>query len=268
MVAAAVVPAVAQIPAFSISTFAGVGRPTGDNGTASASLLNNPSGVALDSAGNLFIAEQGAHRIRRIDKSGQITTIAGTGVRGYSGDGGPALAARIFSPASITVDPSGTIYFTDIDVDVVRKITPDGIISTVAGTGVNGFSGDNGPATAAQLNLPYAVAVQFGFLYIADTGNNRIRRVSPAGIISTVAGTGEDAGLRLGGPGITTPISEPDGLAFDSAGTLYISEYGLDRVLKLDAAGNITPIAGSAATGETGDGGPALQATLNGPTGW
>ena len=130
-----------------------------------------------------------------------------------------------------------------------------------------GFSGDNGQATAAQLFLPYAVAVQFGFLYIADTGNNRIRRIAPSGVITTVVGTGDDSGLRFGGPGATTPISEPDGLAFDTAGTLYISEYGLDRVLKFDATGTVTPIAGNGATGETGDGGPALQAMLDGPGG-
>ena len=267
LLAAVAAAAMGQTGLYTINTVAGVGRPTGDGGAASTALLNQPTGLVTDSAGNIFFSDQGAHLIRKIDTAGKITTIAGTGTRGNSGDGGPALQATIFSPAGLTLDPAGNLYFTDTFVDVVRRVGTDGKISTVAGSAKAGFSGDGGPAISAQLNSPAAVAFFQGFLYIADTGNNRVRRVAPNGVISTVAGTGDDFGSRLGGPGPNTPVSEPYGLAFDGAGTLYISEYGVDRVLKLDASLLLSPVAGTGQTGEAGDGGPALQAALNGPSG-
>ena len=256
-----------QTGLYTINTVAGVGRPTGDGGAASTALLNQPTGLATDSAGNIFFSDQGAHRIRKIDTAGKVTTVAGTGIRGNTGDGGPALQATIYSPAGLALDLAGNIYFADSARDVVRRVGTDGNITTVAGSAKTGFSGDGGPATAAQLNAPEAVAFFQGLLYIADTGNNRVRRVASNGVISTVAGTGDDFGSRLGGPGPNTPVSEPYGLAVDGAGTLYISEYGVDRVLKLDASLMLTPLAGTGQTGEAGDGGPALQAALNGPSG-
>ncbi len=259
--------AAAQTVNYTISTVAGIGRPPGDNGPAIAALLNAPGGVATDSAGNVYFAEGDSHRIRKVDSAGRIATIAGTGDRGYSGDGGPALFAKLIQPLGIAVDASGAVYFTDVSAHVVRRITPDGFISTVAGKGTRGFSGDGSQATAAQLNTPVAVAVFGGALYIADTGNNRVRRVAANGVISTIIGTGQNAGSRAGGPGPSIPVAQPDGLAFDAAGTLYISEFGLGRVLKADTALNVAPIAGSAQLGEGGDGGPALLATLNGPSG-
>jgi len=256
-----------QTAGYVIETIAGIGRPTGDNGPATAALLNTPAGIAIDRAGNVFFTEESAHRVRKIDAAGKITTIAGTGIRNYSGDGGAAVRASVLSPAAVAVDPSGNVYFSDIAANTIRKISPEGIITRIAGTGIASFSGDGGQATGASLNHPYALAFNAGYLYIADTDNYRVRRIAPTGIITTVVGTGVNAGTRLGGLGITSPVASPYGLVFDAIGNLYISEYGLDRVLKLDPALNLTLFAGSGEQGETGDGGSALLATLNGPSG-
>src|SRR2546427_399671 len=183
---------------------AGSGKPgsSGDGGLAISAQLYAPTGVAVDGAGDLFIADTGNHRIRKVAPAGTITTVAGIGMRGLSGDGGPAASAQLYDPADVAVDGAGNLFIADSGNQRIRKVSPAGTITTVAGIGkpefhsglllaIPGFSGDGGPATSAQLNGPVRVAVDgAGNLFIADSGNQRIRKVSPAGTITTVAGNG------------------------------------------------------------------------------
>ncbi|MEK9523419.1 RICIN domain-containing protein [Streptomyces sp. NPDC087908] len=194
-----------------------------------------------------------------------VTTVAGTGTAGSAGDGGPAVAAQLNRPYGIAVDSTGTLYFSDYSGHRVRKITTDGKISTVAGTGTAGFRGDGGPAEAAQLHAPREVAVDgAGALYIADSNNHRIRKVTADGKISTVAGTGA-AGFRGdGGPATAGQLNLPLGVAVDSTGNLYIADYYNHRVRKVAADGTISTVAGNGTAGAKGDGGPAVAAQLNG----
>jgi sugar lactone lactonase YvrE len=163
-----------------ITTFAGNGTPgySGDGESATSAQLNNPNGIAVDSLGNIYIADQYNYRIRKVDSDGKITTIAGNGTPGYSGDGGPATSAQLYNPSGVAVDSDGNIYIADNNNYRVRKVDSSGKITTFAGTGTAGYSGDGGPATLAQLNWPYGVAVDsVGNIYIADRSNNRIRKV-------------------------------------------------------------------------------------------
>src|SRR5207249_4108531 len=180
-------------PGGTISTYAGSGNFgfSGDGGPATAAELNFPRDVALDPAGNLYIADSGNSRIRKVSPGGTISTYAGSGSRGFSGDGGPAAAAQLNNPVGMALDPAGNLYIADITNNRIRKVTPGATISTYAGSGTGPFSGDGGPATAAQLSSPAAVALALpSNLYIADDGNYRIRKVTPGGTISTYAGGG------------------------------------------------------------------------------
>ena len=173
-----------------IDTIAG-GLGIGDNGPAVQAQLAYPTGVVVDGAGNVYIADNFNHRIRRVDASGTVTTIAGTGEAGYSGDGGPAVQAQLSYPTGVAVDNAGNLYIADRRNHRIRRVDPKGIITTAAGTGVSGYSGDNGPAVQAQLSRPRDVALDStDNLYIADSYNNRIRRVDTSGTIVTFAGTG------------------------------------------------------------------------------
>ena len=177
-------------PSGTITTFAGGGDALGDGGPAVQARLGLPDGLAVDAAGNLYIADIVA-RIRRVDPSGTISTIAGTGERGFAGDGGPASEARLNHPAGVAVDDAGNLYIVDKQNLRIRRVDSSGRITTVAGSGEEGFAGDGGPAVEAKLNYPAGVAVDAaGNLYIADFQNNRIRKVDPSGIITTIAGTG------------------------------------------------------------------------------
>jgi sugar lactone lactonase YvrE len=222
-----------------ISTVAGNGTRgfSGDGGPATAAQLDILVGVAVDSAGNLYIADSFNFRIRKINAGGVISTVVGNGTPGDSGDGGPATAAELGNPTGIAVDSSGNLYFSDIHFHRVRKVTTDGIISTVAGTGTAGFSGDGGPAASSQLNGPIGVAVDSeASLYIADQSNFRIRKVTTSGVISTVAGNGT-SGLNLDtGPATEAQLSLPAGVAVDSAGDLYIADPGNFTVRKVSFA--------------------------------
>ncbi len=261
-------PLFGQSLSYTVSTVAGQTRPLGDGGLATAALLYTPQGVAVDTSGNIYFSDQDNHRVRKIDTAGRITTVAGTGVRGYTGDGGPATAATMYQPYGLAFDKAGNLYIADYFTDSVRKVAPNGIITTFAGTGVTGFSGDGGAATSARLNSPYAVvADNSGNVYIADAGNNRVRKVSVTGVISTFVGTGTDASSIRGGSGTTVPVSEPHGLAVDASGNLYVSEYGTERISKVDPNGNLTPFAGNFGYGVSGDGGPALSASFASPQG-
>ena len=260
----------APIAAPSIETIAGTGTAgfSGDGGAARAAQLQAPRGLALDNAGNLYIADSINNRIRRVDASGNISTIAGTGTRGFSGDGGAASAAQLRSPRGLALDSAGNLYIADEDNHSVRKVDASGDISTVAGTGTQGFSGDGGMAISAQLRFPSNVALDSaGNLYIADSINHRIRRVDASGNISTIAGTGTQGFSGDGGPASSAQLAGPYGLALDSAGNLYIAEYANHRIRKVDASGDISTIAGTGALSFGGDGGPASSAQFNFPVG-
>ena len=274
--AALLVAAAAAQPAdeWRIDTVAGTGAfgdsgpDVGDGGPAVQAHLYEPSGVAADEAGNIYIADWDNHRIRKVDTAGIITTVAGNGVRGFSGDGGPAVQAQLEEPFGVAADGTGNIYIADTSNHRVRKVNAAGIITTVAGNGVRGFSGDGGPAAQAQLEEPFGVAAdRAGNIYITDTFNHRVRKVDTAGVISTVAGNGVEGFSGDGGPAVQAQLDEPFGVAADRAGNIYIADRRNHRIRKVDAAGVISTLAGTGVEGFSGDGGPAVQARLDYPHG-
>jgi sugar lactone lactonase YvrE len=252
-------------PSGTLTKVAGTGGTgfSGDGGPAISARLNQPHGIALDGAGNLYIADTDNERVRKIDSSGIITTVAGTGQAAFSGDGGPAVNAQMYSPVGVAVDAAGNLYIADSNNQRIRKVDPSGIITTVAGNGTQGFSGDGGPATSARLDDPAGIAMDgAGNLYIADSLNFRVRKVNTAGIINTVAGNGTMTSSGDGGPATSAGFgSGPWGIAFDGAGNFYISE-GF-RVRKVTPAGIISTVAGNGKEGFSGDGGPATGAQLD-----
>ena len=255
-------------PQGSITTVAGSGLFGfyGDNGPAARAAFALPHGVAVDSAGNIYISDTLNNRIRKVAKDGTVTTIAGSNLTGSGGDNGQAGFASLNRPAGIAVDRSGNVYFADSGNNRVRRVSTQGIIATVAGNGANGFAGDNGPAVSAQLSDPEDVAIDAaGNIYIADTENHRIRKVSPEGIITTVAGSDPAAGD--GGPATSALLFQPSGVAVDASGNTYISDKLNNRVRRITKAGVITTIAGTGAAGYAGDGGSATRAQLNHPEG-
>ena len=249
-----------------ISTIAGDGTRGfgGDGGPAAAAQLSAPQSVALDGVGNLYIAEWGNHRIRKVDSAEVISTVAGDGTEGFGGDGGPAVAAQLNHPRNVAVDGAGNLYIADASNHRIRKVNADtGVISTIAGDGTDGFNGDGGPAVAAQLNFPWSVAPDgAGNLYIADASNHRIRKVDAAGVISTIAGDGTRGFGGDGGPAAAARLTSPRNVAPDGAGNLYIADTWNRRIRKVDAAGVISTVAGG---GSVGDGGAAAAAQLNIP---
>jgi trimeric autotransporter adhesin len=257
-----------------ISTVAGTGYPgySGDGGQATSAALNYPYGVAVDSSGNIYIADTDSYRIRMVTKStGIISTVAGTGSYSYSGDGGQATSASLRIPGGVAVDASGNIYIADTYNYRIRMVTKStGIISTVAGSGPYGYSGDGGQATSAALFYPYGVAVDaLGNIYIADSSNYRIRMVTKStGIISTVAGTGYSGYSGDGGQATSAALFYPYGVAVDASGNIYIadsSNYRIRMVTK--STGIISTVAGTGSYGYSGDGGQATSAALNSPYG-
>ncbi len=252
-----------------ISIVAGGGTEgLGDGGPATEAGLDHPIGVFVDATGNLFIADLDNDRVRKVDPAGTISTVAGTGTEGFSGDGGPATAAQLDLPWDVFVDAAGNLFIADRGNHRVRKVDPAGTISTVAGTGTRGFSGDGGPATEAQLNVPIDVFVDgAGNLFIADANNNRIRKVDPAGTISTVAGTGTAGFSGDGRLATEAQLNDPVGVFVDGAGNLFIGDADNHRVRKVDPAGTISTVAGTGTAGFSGDGGPATEAELVGPGG-
>ncbi len=298
-----------------ITTVSGTGHAgfSGDDGPAGLAQLSQPYGLALDPSGNLYIADYGNQRVRRIGTDGMITTVAGNGQTGSDGDGGPAISAQMLSPRNLAIDTAGNIYVSEFQGHTVRRIATDGTITTIAGTGVAGFSGDGGPAVAAQLAFPAGLALDpAGALYIVDTVNYSIRKVlagtittvcnqqnfgvpntqlsgiaadsagglyipegvnsvvwllSPSGTLTLAAGIpGSSTPAGDGGLALQTALIKPVDVAVDTAGNLYISE--LQRVRRVAAAtGIIFTIAGDGTFGFSGDGASALAAVLNAPIG-
>jgi sugar lactone lactonase YvrE len=261
-------PLTAQEPVEIITTLAGNGIQgfSGDNGPAAQASLNDPTGVAVDTRGSVYIADFANHRVRRIGKDGVITTVAGMGTPGFSGDGGPATLSRLSFPTGVAVDAKGVLYIADYGNHRIRRVSPNGVITTLAGVGHFGFLGDGGLATQASLNSPMGVAVDAaGVIYIADTGNQRVRYVKPSGIIMTIAGTGVFGFFGDGGPATRAALSVPTGVAVDEKGTLYIADSFNQRVRRVGPDEVITTFAGGGDS--LGDGGPATQANLRGPRG-
>lgn len=294
-----------------IATIAGNSRTgwaeIGDGGPATSAQLVGPAGVAVDGAGDVFIADLLNCRIRRVSPEGIISTIAGNGDCSSTGDGGPATNAQV-APGRLAVDGAGNLFFADgnseairkispggmmtavtasgpgvmilaVDGaddlflggfgkdDIIREVSPDGTIRTVAGTSSGGFSGDGGSATSAQLSEVWGVAVDTaGTLFIADSRNNRIRKVTPDGIITTIAGNGTNGFSGDGGSAIDAQLSFPIDVAVDGKGNLFIADYNNDRIREVSANGIITTIGGDGEQGYSGDGAPAIMASLSGPT--
>jgi PKD repeat protein len=232
-----------------ITTVAGAGTLgySGDGGQATSAQLNRPVGVAVDTQGNLYIADSNNNRVRKVS-GGIISTVAGIGTAGYSGDGGQATSAQLQYPDGVAVDAQGNLYIADSANNRIRKVS-GGIISTIAGTGTQGFSGDGGPATSATLNYPEDVTLDSqGNIYIADSSNNRIRKVS-GGIITTIAGTGTQGFSGDGGPATSAQFYYPIYLAVDGQGSLWVADWGNHRLRKI---ANVLPTASFTASPTSG----------------
>ncbi len=252
-----------------ISTIAGTGRQgtSGDGGPATDAQLFSPSAIALDADGNIFVVSSGGHRVRKIDGAGTITTIAGTGEQGSSGDGGPAIEAKLDRPNAIAVDGEGNVYVAEYGSHRVRKIDAAGVITAFAGNGVKGNGGDGGPATDAQLDFVNGLVVDAaGNVYIADMNQARVRRVDSGGTIDTVVGTGASGWSGDGGPATQARIATPAGIAVDSEGRLFVTEFWVGRIRKVDPDGSITTIAGTGRQESTGGMGLAVEASLDRPS--
>lgn len=250
----------------SIITFAG--GSTGDGGTATEGRLTAPNGLAVDAKGNLYIADTGNDRIRKVTAGGGISTIAGNGTRGFGGDGGAALSASLNVPTDVTVDATGNVYIVDQGNHRIRKVTPDGTIRTVAGSGSPGFSGDGGPAVQATLNSPSAIKIdKAGNILIADRDNHRIRKVNATdGRITTMAGNGNAGFGGDGQQALVASLNKPSGVTVDASGNIFVADKDNHRIRRVSADGMISTVAGSGTLGYNGDVLPATEARLNFPS--
>jgi hypothetical protein len=253
-----------------ISTYAGNGVPgfSGDGGQAIIASLDHSAGIMFDNMDNLFICDVNNNRIRKVDTTGIITTIAGTGTSGYNGDGIPAINAQIKSPHFIIFDNNENMYFSDSHNNRVRRIDTTGIITTIAGNGGFGAIGDNGLATDAEIGIPEGIAFDsIGNLYIIQGNNSYIRKVDTAGIITTIAGTGIQGYNGDGIPATSAQLNFPGSIAIDNVGNIYFTEIFGNRIRKIDSTGIIHTIAGTGVSGYNGDGILAVNAQINHPLG-
>jgi sugar lactone lactonase YvrE len=268
---------VRKIKSGKITTIAGTGFQdgtgrggfSGDGGQATAARLYFPTGVAVDRKGNVFIADQANNRVRKIDTGGIINTIAGNGAAAYTGDGGLAVSAQVSAPTRVVVDTAGNIFIADAGNNCIRKIdVVTGNISTIAGTGAAGYNGDAVPANTAQLNNPNDVAVDdSGYVFIADTYNNRIRKIDLFGAISTIAGDGVPGFAGDGGPATASVIYSPSGIVVNDSGRVYFSQLGDSRIRKIGKNDTIATIAGTGSANYNGDNIPATNAKVWYPQG-
>ena len=251
---------------------------SGDGGPATEAELHNANAIAVGPDGNLYISDSGNHRVRMVDADGIITTVAGTGERGFSGEGGPATEASLNNPLGLAVDGQGNLYFWDAGNFRIRMVDADGIITTVAGTGERGSSPDGTPASEASLGDPTdhkPIGLDFdpaGRLHITDVGNSRIWMIDPEGRLRAVAGSGESTYSGDGGPATEAGLNQPMDIAFGPDGSLYIATHTHasvegHRVRMVDRDGIITTIVGTETAGYSGDGGPADEAELRIPAG-
>jgi uncharacterized protein (TIGR03437 family) len=242
----------------------------GNNVPATEAALANPTAVLADPAGNLYICDQHNNRVRRVSRDGIITTFAGNGEHGWSGNGGPATRAALDFPGGLALDAAGNLYISDTHNNQIRKVAPNGIITPYAGNGEHAYGGDGGNALAAALDWPAGLALDpQGNLYIADQHNNCIRRVSAAGVITTLAGRGpNDWGYAGdGGPAGNALLDYPAAVALDAQGNLFISDQRNSCIRRVDRNGIITTVVGNGTPGFAGDGGPPLLAMLDYPSG-
>lgn len=251
---------------------AGTGRPTGSVGLPPGRLvardvdLAMPEGLVVDQDGSILLADSYNHVILRIDRDGYLTRFAGTGERGRGGEGVKATESSLAFPCDVRLDSKGNVFVADLENHRIRKITRDGLITTVAGTGVPGYKGDGGPAINAQLNTPYGIFLDKNDnLLIADSNNDVIRKVGSDGIIHTIAGSGQEGYDGDGGPARAAKLNTPQSLAVDSSGRIYIGDEHNDAIRVLELDGTIRTLIGSKGPGFSGDGGPASQAQIADP---
>ena len=243
-----------------VSTLAGSGTSGYADGTGTAAQFKNPYGVAVDGAGTVYVADEGNHRIRKVTAAGVVSTLAGSGTAGFAD--GTGTAAQFNFPTGVAVDCSGTVYVADYVNQRIRKVTAAGVVSTLAGSGTAGFA--DGTGTAAQFNFPTGVAVDgTGTVYVADYVNQRIRTVTAAGVVSTLAGSGTYG--FADGTGTAAQFRDPHGVAVDAAGTVYVADYGNHRIRTVTAAGVVSTLAGSGTSGFADGTGTAAQ--FNNPKG-
>jgi hypothetical protein len=256
-------------PGGTISTLAGTGdhASSGDGGDADLAGLGTPTAIFVDGRGNTYIAEYTGHRVRKVSPTGEIETIAGVGLHGFQGDGGPATESNIWSPSAIFIDRTGSLFISEWGNNRIRKVSPEGIISSVAGTGIRGYTGDGGPATAARITNPNGIFVDGeGIVYFSDLGNSVIRRVLANGRIEKVVGIPGVSGFTGdGGPATDARIQSPSGLFADGGGNLYFVDSGNSRIRRVTPDGMIETVAGGNSS-EPDFPTDARQLSLGGPT--
>lgn len=256
-----------------ITTVVGSGSPgmAGDNGPATNAKINYPNGMAFDAAGNLYFADTRNNRIRKVDTAGIISTVAGNGIPGFSGDDSAAVNAKLYEPAGVAIDKAGNMFISDTKNHRIRKVDPSGIISTVAGrdTSLHAYLGDGIPAVQAILYTPSGIDVApDGSVVFVDGGNLVVRKISSDGIITKVAGTPNIPGFAGDdGPAVNARLNAPNSLAIDKQGNIFISDGGNFRVRKVGTDGKINTVAGNGNQDQNGygDGGPAVDATIDRP---